>query len=46
MGNHKEEFRLGGAIFDELNKKLDRRHFLSKTSLGLGGLFPNLKVEV
>jgi len=34
--NHKEPFRLHIPEFEPLNKKLDRRHFLTKTSLGLG----------
>lgn len=38
MANHHDEFRLHGGEFDELNKKLDRRTFLSKTSMGLGAL--------
>ncbi|MBE9461758.1 DUF1501 domain-containing protein [Dyadobacter subterraneus] len=36
--HHDEEFRLNTPEFNELNKKLDRRHFLTKTSLGLGAL--------
>lgn len=36
--HHDEEFRLNGPEFDQLNKKLDRRRFLTKTSLGLGAL--------
>ncbi len=35
---HDEEFRLHGGEFDELNRKYDRRRFLTKTSLGLGAL--------
>ncbi len=38
MENHEEEFRLHGPEFEELNKKLDRRRFLTKTTLGLGAL--------
>lgn len=39
MGHHHdEEFRLHSPEFHELNKKLDRRNFLTKTSLGLGAL--------
>jgi hypothetical protein len=36
--HHDEEFRLQGGEFDELNRKYDRRRFLTKTSLGLGAL--------
>ncbi|WPU92274.1 DUF1501 domain-containing protein [Mucilaginibacter sabulilitoris] len=36
--HHDEEFRLHTPEFNELNKKLDRRQFLTKTSLGLGAL--------
>jgi len=36
--HHDEEFRLHTPEFDPLNKKLDRRRFLTKTSLGLGAL--------
>lgn len=36
--HHDEEFRLQTPEFNELNKKLDRRNFLTKTSLGLGAL--------
>lgn len=35
--NH-DEFRLHTHEFNKLNDKLDRRHFLTKTSLGLGAL--------
>jgi len=38
MGHHHEDFRLNTPDLRELNKKLDRRHFLTKTSLGLGSL--------
>lgn len=39
MGQHHTgDFKLQGGEFDELNKRLDRRTFLSKTSLGLGAL--------
>ncbi len=38
MCDHKEPFRLHLPAFDQLNKKLDRRNFLMKTSLGLGTL--------
>ncbi|WP_025761405.1 DUF1501 domain-containing protein [Dyadobacter tibetensis] len=38
MAHHHDEFRLNGPEFDELNKKLDRRKFLTKTTLGLGAL--------
>lgn len=36
--HHKEPFRLHLPEFDQLHKKLDRRNFLTKTSLGLGAL--------
>jgi hypothetical protein len=36
--HHDEEFRLHMPEFKELNRKLDRRDFLTKTSLGLGAL--------
>ena len=36
--HHDEEFRLNSPEFNQLNKKLDRRRFLMKTSLGLGAL--------
>ena len=35
---HEREFRLHTPEFSELNKKLDRRNFLIRTSLGLGAL--------
>ena len=39
MENHHEEpFRINSPEFDILNKKLERRNFLVKTSLGLGAL--------
>lgn len=39
MENHHEEpFRVNTPEFDILNKKLERRNFLVKTSLGLGAL--------
>ncbi len=38
MEHHDEEFRLHTPEFQELNKKLDRRRFLTKTTLGLGAL--------
>lgn len=38
MEHHHDEFRLRGGAFDELNKKLDRRHFLTKSTMGLGAL--------
>lgn len=34
--HHNEEFRLNTPEFNQLNKQLDRRTFLTKTSLGLG----------
>lgn len=36
--HHQVPFRLHLPEFDQLNKKLDRRNFLAKTSLGLGAL--------
>lgn len=36
--HHQESFRLHTPDFEGLNKKLDRRNFLVKTSLGLGAL--------
>ena len=36
--NHHESFRLHSPEFNQLNKRLDRRNFLTKTSLGLGAL--------
>ncbi|MCF2493208.1 DUF1501 domain-containing protein [Dyadobacter chenhuakuii] len=36
--HHKEPFRINSPEFDILNKKLERRNFLVKTSLGLGAL--------
>jgi len=36
--HHKEPFRIHHPTFDQLHKKLDRRNFLTKTSLGLGAL--------
>ncbi len=38
MNHHDDEFRLHTPEFNKLNDKLDRRHFLTKTSLGLGAL--------
>ncbi len=38
QNHHPEEFRLHQPDFDNMNKKLDRRNFLVKTSLGLGAL--------
>ncbi len=35
---HNEDFRLNTPTFKKLNEKLDRRHFLTKTSMGLGAL--------
>ncbi|MFS8617276.1 MAG: DUF1501 domain-containing protein [Solitalea sp.] len=35
---HEEEFKLHGRPFDQLNRRLSRRNFLVKTSLGLGSL--------
>jgi len=36
--HHKKPFRIHHPAFDQLHKKLDRRNFLTKTSLGLGAL--------
>lgn len=36
--HHDEEFRLHTPEFNELHRKMDRRNFLTKTSLGLGAL--------
>ena len=36
--HHDGEFRLRTPDFNELNDRLDRRHFLTKSSLGLGAL--------
>ena len=36
--HHNEEFKLNSPEFNQLNNKWDRRHFLTKTSLGLGAL--------
>ncbi|GHB60544.1 DUF1501 domain-containing protein [Persicitalea jodogahamensis] len=38
MNHHEDEFRLHTPEFNKLNTKLDRRHFLTKTSLGMGAL--------
>ena len=38
MRDHKEPFRLHTAPFEQLNRNMDRRNFLIKTSLGLGAL--------
>src|SRR5690606_36327022 len=38
MHHHGEEFRIDTPEFEQLHKKLDRRRFLTKTSLGLGAL--------
>ncbi|PWJ55008.1 uncharacterized protein DUF1501 [Dyadobacter jejuensis] len=38
MGHHHDDFRLHTPEFRELNKKLDRRQFLTKTTLGLGAM--------
>ena len=34
--HHEDEFRLNTPEFEKLNKRLDRRNFLTKTTLGLG----------
>jgi hypothetical protein len=36
--HHEDEFRLNTPEFNQIHRKLDRRHFLTKTSLGLGAL--------
>ena len=36
--HHDDEFRLNSPEFAKLNEKLDRRRFLTKTTLGLGAL--------
>ena len=36
--HHEPDFRLNTPEFQELHRKLDRRNFLVKTSLGLGAL--------
>ena len=36
--HHDDDFRLHTPEFQDLNRKLDRRNFLMKTSLGLGAL--------
>src|SRR6478735_6637468 len=36
--HHHDEFRLNTPEFNELNKRLDRRNFLTRTSLGIGAL--------
>ncbi len=38
MSHHDEEFRLHTPEFNQLHRNLDRRQFLTKTSLGLGSL--------
>lgn len=38
MGHNHEEFRLQTPDFKEIHAKIDRRNFLTKTSLGLGSL--------
>jgi hypothetical protein len=39
MGHHHhDEFKLRTPEFERLNKKIDRRNFLTKTSLGLGAV--------
>jgi hypothetical protein len=39
--HHEEDFKLNTPDFLELNKKLDRRNFLSKTAFGLGAVALN-----
>ncbi|NQX38783.1 Tat (twin-arginine translocation) pathway signal sequence [Pedobacter steynii] len=36
--HHEEEFRLNDPEFNRLNQRLDRRNFLTKTSMGIGAL--------
>ena len=36
--NHKESFKIHSPEFNHLNRGIDRRNFLTKTSLGLGAL--------
>lgn len=36
--HHEEEFRINDPEFNQLNQRLDRRNFLTKTSLGIGAL--------
>ncbi len=36
--HHDEEFRLNTPEFEQLNKKLERREFLTKTAMGLGAI--------
>ncbi len=36
--DHESEFRLNSSDFSDLHKKLDRRNFLVRTSLGLGAM--------
>mgnify|MGYP003704401471 FL=1 len=36
--HHDAPFRLNGPDFENLNKQLDRRNFLTKTSLGMGAM--------
>lgn len=36
--HHEEEFRLNSPDFNRLNQRLDRRDFLTKTSMGIGVL--------
>ncbi len=38
MSHHHKDFRLHTPEFEQIYKKLDRRNFLTKTSLGLGTL--------
>ncbi|MFB0944766.1 MAG: DUF1501 domain-containing protein, partial [Spirosomataceae bacterium] len=39
MGHHhNDEFKLHTPEFERINKKIDRRNFLTKTSLGLGAV--------
>ncbi len=38
MCTHEEEFRLNTPEFREINRKMDRRNFLVKSTLGLGAL--------
>src|ERR1700751_2174050 len=36
--HHEEEFRLHTPEFETLNRKLERREFLTKTAMGLGAI--------
>ena len=36
--HHKNHLFKGNPDLNELEKKIDRRHFLTKTAMGMGGL--------